>query len=530
MPHSSSASSGPPSRDRRSSSFQVYGGRRFSVGSESCIETVVNACTTFAETFILMLGPLLVCFASAIITGLAWVFFTIYLPMMRFALDQMHASPLRRYLEIGGNVAFVVFILVEIIFNYVMCVTTRNTGPKSSYDAVVRELAEATNLDYPKTPQEVARFRRDFDDKMILRLRRRQARDAEEQQRDRQNAHSRCCDANGTCSGSNNNSPRSGSSYAPAQNASSSAVAAAAQSRNDEDMLPENGTGGVGSSTNAATGDNITQRKNTKKQKRKKKTESNPPPTAPIRSWMLMAADEWGYCSKTKQPKPPRSHYDHVSKSLVLCLDHYCPWMFNSIGYFNYRYFVNFLGFVFTGMMYGMFISYRPFANSTGPLYRSQLTQFRNTGVWTHIHPYTPINSERMPLSLGFMLCLAVGIAVACLGCLHLYLLLTGQTTIEFHGNLVNRAKAKRLGQKYRNPYDMGLKRNWQQVYGDYNCRWSMLMAVLIPSKREPDFLPLPLRGEEGKRKHLQRPKLEEDDELKKPFIASQATVPAHIV
>ena len=42
------------------------------------------------------------------------------------------------------------------------------------------------------------------------------------------------------------------------------------------------------------------------------------------------APDEWGYCQKTNQPKPPRSHYDYVSKSLVMCMDHYCPWMFNA--------------------------------------------------------------------------------------------------------------------------------------------------------------------------------------------------------
>jgi palmitoyltransferase len=56
----------------------------------------------------------------------------------------------------------------------------------------------------------------------------------------------------------------------------------------------------------------------------------NPPPPAPIRQWMLLGPYEWGYCSLTNQPKPPRSHYDHVTKSLILNLDHYCPWMFNA--------------------------------------------------------------------------------------------------------------------------------------------------------------------------------------------------------
>ena len=198
-----------------------------------------------------------------------------------------------------------------------------------------------------------------------------------------------------------------------------------------------------------------------------------------------------------------------------------------SVGYFNYRYFVNFLLFVFTAMMYGAFISYRPFANSTGELYREQLMVFRKTRVWTRIHPYTPFSFERMPLSLGFMLCLAVGIAVGCLGGFHLFLVLTGQTTIEFQGNYMKRRKAKKAGQKYKNPYNMGSKRNWQQVYGDYSCRWSMLMAVILPSTREPEFLPLPIGGEQGKRRNMRK---EEEEDLTKPFLSTPPSTQASIV
>jgi DHHC palmitoyltransferase len=52
------------------------------------------------------------------------------------------------------------------------------------------------------------------------------------------------------------------------------------------------------------------------------------------RAWMLLGPYEWGYCSNSQQVKPPRAHYDHVTKSLVLNLDHYCPWMFNASTYF----------------------------------------------------------------------------------------------------------------------------------------------------------------------------------------------------
>lgn len=107
-----------------------------------------------------------------------------------------------------------------------------------------------------------------------------------------------------------------------------------------------------------------------------------------------------------------------------------------------------------------------------------------------------PFAKDRLAISLSFMLCLAIGIAVACLGGFHLYLLLTGQTTIEFHGNFVNKRKAARLDKKFKNPYDLGYKRNFQQVYGTQN----VFKALFVPSRREPEFLPLPMSGEEGKR------------------------------
>jgi hypothetical protein len=321
MPNPSPASFSSITRDRRS--FQVFGGRRFSFTMDNALDFFISWCATFAETFILFLGPVLICFASAIISGLSWVFFAIYLPMMQFDLNQKDASSLRRFVEIGLNVGFVIFILTEIIFNYFMCVATRNTGPKSSYDTVVRELAESTNLEYPQTPQEVARFRRDFNDKVTIRIRRRRAREAEEIER--QHSHSRCCDADGGCS---SNPSSANTIIASGATGTTSALSTTAH---DVEMVPADSSGG-----NTPTGENITLRKNTRQQKstsKNRKGSGGTAPNAPIRSWMLMASDEWGYCNKTNQPKPPRSHYDHVSKSLVLCLDHYCPWMFNASKY-----------------------------------------------------------------------------------------------------------------------------------------------------------------------------------------------------
>ncbi|KAG7341462.1 DHHC palmitoyltransferase [Nitzschia inconspicua] len=453
--------------------FTLFGrGRAFSFSADNVLDCVLSTCTTLIEKAVLILGPLLIAFASVIISGLSWTFFTILVPMMK--QDYEH-YPFGNLIMVA-HVSFVLFLLTEIVFNYFMCVMTRNKGP--SYDKVVRELAEVTGFDYPETPQDVQRFRRDINDIMMLRMRRRQARDEQLQQQLQE--------------------AEEGQAESPDNNNS---LTLDSPTKSDQNLVTQRKTKTTNGSPN----------------KTKTSAKQSPSPQV-IRSWMIMAPDEWGFCTRSNQPKPPRSHYDHVTKTLVLCLDHYCPWMFNAVGYFNYRYFCNFLAYVEIAMIYGASMAYRPFVNSSSPQYRKQVLEFRKTGVWKHLYAYTPINTERMPISLAFMLCLAVGIAVACLGGFHLYLVVTGQTTIEFHGNWVNKTKAKRLGQKWRNPYDLGWKRNVQQVYGTQPFLW----AFLIPSTREPDFLPLPLLGEDGKRKHLRKKR----DKLQLHSGDSEQTVP----
>lgn len=104
-----------------------------------------------------------------------------------------------------------------------------------------------------------------------------------------------------------------------------------------------------------------------------------------------------------------------------------------------------------------------------------------------------------MLLTLAFMLCAALLFAILLLGGFHIYLVLTAQTTIEFHANWSHRTRARKAGKKWKNPYDQGRKRNWQQVYG--NQHW---LLAMMPSRREPEGLPVPLAGVKGRRKQLQ--------------------------
>jgi len=201
--------------------------------------------------------------------------------------------------------------------------------------------------------------------------------------------------------------------------------------------------------------------------------------------------------------------------------------MFNVVGYFNYRYFFNFLWFVTIALWYGAAICYQPFMNLGGPAYRDQLRAASGWGkkqvkdlVVRHIstNAYIPTPSERTPVAMGFMLCLCLSGAVMCLGGFHLYLVLNALTTIEFHGTWSKRRKGG-----WKNPYSAGSwKRNWDMIYGTrywshhntegassrkeeeqyrYIGFWGILVAMM-PSNREPEFLPLPIGGELVRRKN----------------------------
>ena len=220
------------------------------------------------EMLVYLIGPLLILLALWIISLLSYAFFTVFLPM----LSEKHAASPFRHLILGIHGIWVIYLLVNILFNYYCCVMAKHVGPH--YDRVVRELAAETEMMYPETPAQLVEYRHDFEDKMFLRMRRRRAREAHQ--------HTNISNTNNTHNGGMTHRKQ-----APPLN-----------NKN-------------GDKTNS--------------------TSNSPRPPAPIvRSWMLLGPLEWGYCNETNQPKPPRSHYDHVTKQLILNLDHFCPWVFNS--------------------------------------------------------------------------------------------------------------------------------------------------------------------------------------------------------
>ena len=193
-------------------------------------------------------------------------------------------------------------------------------------------------------------------------------------------------------------------------------------------------------------------------------------------------------------------------------------------------------------MLYGAFIMSEPFLLLRTNNYRNQNAQLQQKlalqrikgtllshkimhALRPRIQPMMPFRDEKVYLTLSFMLCVAVSVALIGLGGFHIYLVSTGQTTIEFHGNWALRRRYEQIvatvttssmngtkkKNKWQNPYTRGtILANWQQVYGVSTApflKWigcgcsdrsyiNLLFCILIPHRRLPEYLPVPIPGQ----------------------------------
>jgi len=90
--------------------------------------------------------------------------------------------------------------------------------------------------------------------------------------------------------------------------------------------------------------------------------------------------------------------------------------------------------------------------------------------------------SSRGTIIFTFVLTISVFLAVGFMLAWHMYLVLTGQTTIEFYFNKYRQRQAKLRGDHFDNEFDLGYRKNFQMFFGTGRYWFSWL----LPSTKPP--------------------------------------------
>ncbi|KAK6141002.1 hypothetical protein DH2020_025252 [Rehmannia glutinosa] len=164
------------------------------------------------------------------------------------------------------------------------------------------------------------------------------------------------------------------------------------------------------------------------------------------------------YCRKCNQLKPPRCHHCSVCGRCILKMDHHCVWVVNCVGALNYKYFLLFLFYTFLETTL-VTLSLLP-----------QFIAFFSDGEVSG----TP--GSLASAFLAFVLNLAFALSVLGFLIMHISLVASNTTTIE--------AYEKKTTPKWR--YDLGRKRNFEQVFGTDKKYW------FIPAYSDEDLGRMP--------------------------------------
>ena len=168
------------------------------------------------------------------------------------------------------------------------------------------------------------------------------------------------------------------------------------------------------------------------------------------------------YCLICNAFKPERSKHCSICNECVLNMDHHCPWVNNCIGFFNRKYFMQFIFYVEISFIYNFIFSF---------IYL--------------IQKFKLVKEEKMSYifySFLWINCLAIGVATFLFGkfvLYHINLVITNSSTIE---NLDKENKDKYA------KFCLSKKENIEQVFGKNKLYW-LLPIISEEAKPEGDGL-----------------------------------------
>jgi len=194
------------------------------------------------------------------------------------------------------------------------------------------------------------------------------------------------------------------------------------------------------------------------------------------------------WCRRCANVKPALAHHCSICARCVVKMDHHCPWVNNCVGLKNYRYFFNFLAYLWAGCLYALSVSAPAVAADAeleplGRLVHRAMGGSPDSWAaaaqdWRAASAGALRDSERSAIAFSFILAFAVLFALSALLGWHVYLVASAQTTIDFYGNREERALARREGRVWVNVFDLGLRRNWQEVFDERGALWAVAWCM----------------------------------------------------
>ena len=136
-------------------------------------------------------------------------------------------------------------------------------------------------------------------------------------------------------------------------------------------------------------------------------------------------------------------------------MDHHCPWINNCIGFWNRKFFILLL-------IYVLIITYY-IAISMGYAWLESIQWSMDVYYYSTKAKDEKILINNIMIQVAYMLNGTAGILMTMFLRLHIRLALSNKTTIE---NL------EMKGRPYTSLYDIGPKRNWEQIFGMNRCLW----------------------------------------------------------
>ncbi|XP_028113821.1 probable protein S-acyltransferase 15 isoform X2 [Camellia sinensis] len=193
-------------------------------------------------------------------------------------------------------------------------------------------------------------------------------------------------------------------------------------------------------------------------------------------------------CDKCSSYKPPRTHHCRSCRRCILRMDHHCMWINNCVGLRNYK---AFIVLVLYATMASIYSSALTCLGCSSKLHSSEGLEFLWNGFPQDLLRsgkcrFLTIVSSLIPLLFWCSLItfisgvIIVGLSLT-LGTLlgwHIYLILHNMTTIEYYEAIRAAWLARKSGQSYRHPYNVGIYKNITLVLGPNMLNWLCPTAV----------------------------------------------------